>query len=218
MPPSRENTVFLLPGMGADSSMYCGPWRDLDFLRFANWPEWRGETTLDAVAGRIVAANEIRPGDIVGGSSLGGMVALEIARQIPVRAVVLIGSAAEGHEINSFLRLVAPLASLTPIRFGQILAGISADPRIGESFSRADSAFIRSMCRALASWPGGIAPGAAYSVLRIHGARDLVIPCPRRDAARVVPGAGHLVAITHPAECVEWITGIYANLTQQAGT
>jgi hypothetical protein len=70
---------FLLPGMGATDAMYNGLKHKMGFkVNFLNWPEYRGEKTCADVARRVIKENDINADDVVGGSSLGGMVALEI--------------------------------------------------------------------------------------------------------------------------------------------
>jgi len=72
---------FLLPGMGATDAMYNGLKHKLGFkVNFLNWPEYRGEKMYADVARRVLKENDIGADDVVGGSSLGGMVALEIAQ------------------------------------------------------------------------------------------------------------------------------------------
>jgi hypothetical protein len=74
---------FLLPGMGATAAMYNGLKNKLGFkVNFLNWPEYRGEKTYADVARRVIKENDINADDVVGGSSLGGMVALAIGGEI----------------------------------------------------------------------------------------------------------------------------------------
>ena len=71
----------MLPGMGATAAMYNGLKHKIGFpIDFLNWPPYRGEKTYADVARRIIAEHAITGNDVVGGSSLGGMVALEIAQ------------------------------------------------------------------------------------------------------------------------------------------
>ena len=92
---------FLLPGMGATDAMYNGLKHKLGFkVNFLNWPEYRGEKTYTDVARRVIKENDINADDVVGGSSLGGMVALEIAQLLNPKSVVLLGSAANRKEVQ----------------------------------------------------------------------------------------------------------------------
>ena len=192
--------MYLLPGMGADHRMYGPEWGDLSDTTFLDWPPYSGEKTLRQVALRIIADHNITSCDVVGGSSLGGMVALEILRELDNPKVILIGSAVSPREINALLRLLAPLASITPFRLIQTLVGRHPSD-IASMFADSDAQFVRAMCLALPDWQGFDGPDER--VVRIHGANDHVIKCPA--TAHVLPCAGHLIAVTHAEQCIRII-------------
>ena len=189
-------TSFVLPGMGATSAMYGEAWRRLPDTTFLDWPAYRGESTIGEVADRVIEEAEITESDLPMGSSLGGMVALEIAAKLGAKSVVLIGSARAATEVRTLLRLAAPLAAVTPVRWVQLLAGSSSHD-VARQFAGSDPAFLSAMCSAIADWQ---APDYAGTVVRVHGTRDHVIPCP--DEAHRIEGAGHLLALTHQRETV----------------
>jgi pimeloyl-ACP methyl ester carboxylesterase len=189
--------TYLLPGMGADGRMYPAAWEALPNVVRVEWPVCRGECTLDEIAKRIVGEYNITDGAIVVGSSLGGMVACEIAKMREPERLVLVGSAIHKEEVNTLLRLMSPLIDLAPITFIQRLAG-KVPAELTQMFERSEPAFIRAMCRAIFSWQGLAA--AKVKPLRIHGRRDRVIP-PPAEVDYLIDG-GHLIAMTHAEECV----------------
>jgi pimeloyl-ACP methyl ester carboxylesterase len=204
------NKWYLLPGMGANSSMYDSLRRELEFeINFINWPKYGGEKTFSEAAERVIKENGIEDGDIVGGSSLGGMVALEIARLRKLKAIVLIGSAISPAEVNGILSLLAPLCDITPISFIQRLAG-KHEHIITRMFAEADSEFIKEMCQYLPKWSG--ANKSPAPLFRVHGQKDHVIPCPK-VGSEIIANAGHLLALTHPKECGEYLNKINRQLT-----
>ena len=189
--------LYLLPGMGATSAMYDGPWRDMPDSIAVDWPDYQGEKTIAQVAARLIAEHNIGPNDSIVGSSLGGLVALEIHAEVGLRRVILIGSATSSQEINPLLIALAPLAKLTPMRLIQHLAGKSAS-RLSTMYAQVDAEFVRAMCGAIANWGGY--DGSMQAVTRLHGDRDHVI---RRPAdTHIIPGGGHLITITHAEECI----------------
>ena len=201
------NKWYLLPGMGANASMYDLLRQELSFeINFIDWPKYSGEKTYAATAKRIIEENGIEDGVVVGGSSLGGMVATEIARQRKLKAVVLIGSAISQEEVMSLLSLLAPLSAITPISLIQLLVG-KHDHVITKMFAKADTEFIRAICQYLPQWSGTDA--STVPLFRLHGQRDQLIPCPK-NGCEVVPNAGHLLALTHPKEC-----GIFLNIIER---
>jgi len=187
------------PGMGATSSMYVEPWRKEFEGHFHNWPEWRGETSITDIAKRIIEEHKIESGDTVIGTSLGGIVACEIANLVDLERVVLIGSAKRKDEINRILSILNPFIDLAPIPFIQMSSGkLPSD--LAEMFSHSDPAFIRNMSKAIFLWEG---IDSEVPVLRIHGTKDLVIPNTKETNHEI--DGGHLIVMTNPMECIEAI-------------
>jgi surfactin synthase thioesterase subunit len=81
------------PGMGATSSMYAELWRKEFEGQFHDWPKWRDERSLTDIAVRIIEEHRIEAGDTLIGTSLGGIVACEVANLLDLERIVLIGSA-----------------------------------------------------------------------------------------------------------------------------
>ncbi len=190
--------VQLLPGMGADASLYSLGWESLP-AQFPEWPRWQGETSLEALAISLLDSGLILPELPIGGCSFGGMVAQEIAALCAHKSIYLIGSAAHRGEINRFLQFLLPLASLAPLPLAARLAAISpgATPQM---FSRVDPAFIKAMTLALRHW---LPPKRHLVFERLHGSADLIIPPPR--GVELIPGAGHLLALSHGPRCAAWL-------------
>ncbi len=107
---------FMLPGMGATSAMYDLLCAEIEFeVQFVDWPEYRAETTYAELAQRVREENGIVDGDVIGGSSLGGMIALEIAKSLRPEAIVLLGSTIHRDEVQKILSELSPLAPVTPV-------------------------------------------------------------------------------------------------------
>lgn len=200
-PTATIQMIYILPGMGADSGMYPGPWQTLPGARFIEWPAYQGEHSLEEVARKIVARYDIPKGAIVVGSSLGGMVGCEIAKIRPLERLVLVGSAKNKEEVSDLLRMFQPLVDLAPLTLIQQASG-KIPTEITRMFSHAEADFVRAMCRAIFSWRG--VDGLNVQMRRVHGRNDRVIPLPA-DVDLVLKG-GHLIAMTHPQDCVDFIT------------
>jgi len=192
--------IFALPGMGADHTMYGPAWHGLPDSRFLDWPTHNGERTIAAIAARVIEEAEITDGAMVIGSSLGGIVACEIARLRQLRQLVLVGGAARKEEISPLLRLLHPLAPLAPIEFIQRAAS-KIPGEVTGMFNQAQASFIRAMSLAIFEWEG--LDDARAKPLRIHGRHDHVIPLP--PAVDLVLDGGHLIDMTHPEPCVAFI-------------
>jgi pimeloyl-ACP methyl ester carboxylesterase len=196
---------YLLPGMGADSSMYDLLRKEVPFeINYIDWPRYRGEKTFAEVAKRIVGEKDIKDGDIVGGSSLGGMIGIEIARLKSVRAVVLLGSAVSSAELQGSLSFFSPLIKIVPISLIQAFAGKSENV-VAKMFAKADAEFIRAMSLYMPGWHG--LKDLQVPLFRIHGEKDRVIRC-SKTGSNIVKNAGHFLAMTNSKECGAFLNKI----------
>jgi len=183
--------------------MYQDDWRALEDCTFLDWPGYAGETSLTAIATRMVSESDISDGSVVVGHSLGGMVACEIAQLRALKRLVLVGSASGKEGVSSLLATLHPLAAHTPFEFVQSMAAkLPGD--LTSMFSRSDPEFIRATCKAIFSWNG--LPQDGIRPKRIHGRYDLVIPLPAEVDCAL--NGGHMIPVSHPRKCVEFIRSI----------
>lgn len=209
--------VFLVPGLGADSRAYRGPWADVAGAVGVEWPPYAGEMSVAAAARHAVDTWRIPDGAVVVAMSFGGAIACEISKLRTLRALVLIASSTQASDFRGAASLRrwqrrVPLRQIQ--RFLRRREGVRRQ-RYGrdpspfdralldslEQFAVCDLAFYTGMLDALAAWPGGIAPGTP--VLRVHGNRDRTVVPPAH--ADLLLDAGHLVGLTHARECAAFV-------------
>ncbi|HUP60796.1 MAG TPA: alpha/beta fold hydrolase [Thermoanaerobaculia bacterium] len=200
--------LFVLPGIGADERLFAAQ-RAVRDVRSINWvlPADPRES-LARYAARL--AGELRVTDPfdLGGSSFGGMVALELARHLSPRHVFLFGSCRSSDAVSLLLRALHPLAAMSPDRLlhpPRMLQPLIArwfgatSPAHIELFAQmlaaTPPAFIRWAARAVFSWPG--VAELPMPVYHVHGDHDRLIPVDRVKPDRVIAGAGHLLNLTH---------------------
>ena len=180
--------------------MFPPPWNSLPGFKAQDWPRHQGETSLPELADRLIKDFRIQHGDGIIGASLGGMDGCEIDARIELSHLVLVGSAVDASEVRSVLRLLHPVARITPFHFLTSLAR-RLPSQLAEGFGSSDPDFIRSMCRAVCEWPGS--PPLAANPLRIHGRSDWIIrPPPKAD---LLLDGGHLISMTHAGACVDFL-------------
>jgi pimeloyl-ACP methyl ester carboxylesterase len=192
--------IHALPGLGANHRMYPAPWDALPDFRAHDWVRHQGEETLPEVADTLCRTCRVNHGDILIGSSLGGMVACELTKRRRIPILFLIGSALRKEEVSSILTTLHPLAPFAPWDWLKMSAG-TIPHELAQMFKEAETSFLRSMCRAVFRWEGGVGPGTR--VVRIHGTRDLVIP-PPPEVDLLIEG-GHVLALTHASKCAEFV-------------
>jgi pimeloyl-ACP methyl ester carboxylesterase len=203
--------LVLFSGIGIGPQLY-GPQRVLPVRVIT--PEWidaRDGETLAQYARRMAA--DVEPGWAdaplyLGGVSFGGMIALEAARVLNPQGVFLIGSCYSHRHLSAPVRLVGRMVphmppamialSLMPAplmfrvvgrpdrRQRQVLMDLVRQPNVPQ---------IRWGARAIMEWEFAGPP--PFPVHQIHGGDDYIVPVSGVRPGLVVPGAGHVVNLTH---------------------
>lgn len=209
----RMSRLVLFPGLGADAQLFDAvrhltpvipPWLPVDGGDLASY------------ARRYLDAGWVRSGDRLGGSSFGGMLAQEIAHLIPLRCLLLITTCRSREGVSPGLRFLSPLSRVVPVvhepatviaRLLNLKLGgrTPAHRRVIESWIRdGDPQYLRWAARTAGAWRGVTLP-PDLPVFQINGSHDRLMPANRSGADTIVPGAGHLLPITHPAAFRTWL-------------
>jgi pimeloyl-ACP methyl ester carboxylesterase len=200
--------------MGADARMFRAQQLAFPQLEVATWIAPEPRESLTHYAGRMVERYSPGRDCFIGGASFGGVAALEMACLIQPRACILIGGlrdrAGLPHSyrwlkgMSGVTRCAPPAARLGLWTIGFALGTVSRG--VLRQLSEADGRFLSWATRALLDWQPS--PGVdKLNVVQIHGDRDWLLPLRLNCAERIVPQAGHLLSITHPAEVNDFIEG-----------
>ncbi|MDY0186249.1 MAG: alpha/beta hydrolase, partial [Desulfuromonadaceae bacterium] len=167
------------------------------------------DETMEAYAQRTAAQLELKPHDIIGGCSFGGMVASAIARAQPVAGLVLLSSALDSAAQGRAALVLNRLAQKLP--FAWVRKFLASDLFLHVVFGTATPDEIelgRTMLLetppqtlrrggALASTYPSYAPILA-PVYALHGEEDRVLRAPQLERCTLVPTAGHGLVVSHP--------------------
>ena len=208
----EADPLILLPGMGADARMFALLRSGLPQLVTPNWIEPDRNEPLAVYARRLARAVDPGRPCFVGGASLGGVIALEMAVSLKARACFLIGSMRSPDGLPWRLKALRPLTPLTgllpwftwliPPLVGAAFGPFARD--IAQQLADADARFMRWASQAVLSWKPS-PEVAGVQVLQIHGDHDRVLPIGRTSPDCIVPGAGHLLSVTHPIVTSEFL-------------
>jgi pimeloyl-ACP methyl ester carboxylesterase len=203
--------------MGADARMFQP---QLAAIPSASVPAWIApgpQETLPSFAARMARA--VDPGGpcFVGGASFGGMVAMEMARHLEARACFLIGSVRSPAELPPRTHLYRWLGHWTGghgLEFVprvasalDALAGRWLSPAVGSlvlQLADTDRRFFRWAALAVLRWQPSTEP-LSVPVLQIHGGQDRMLPHQFTRPDVLVPGAGHLVSMSHSEEVNQFL-------------
>lgn len=202
--------IYCVSGLGADERVF-------QKLRFEGyhpvhirWEEPHPRESITDYAQRLTTQiKSDRP--ILVGLSFGGIIAVEMAKQISPEKVILISSTKNQQEIPAYFKVFRwlPIHRLLPAKlilwFGQCLATwFFSLETLGEKqllmaiFFDTNAKFLKWAIDQVVTWKNELIPANTY---HIHGESDRIFPLRfvREDFS--IPKGGHLM-IMNQAECV----------------
>lgn len=200
-------TLYLFSGLGADYRVFANlelPGYKIVYIKWID-PE-KGEQM--AHYAQRIRAQITTENPVLIGVSFGGMMAVEIAKIIPVEKVILISSAKTGRELaagQSFffkmgLYKYVPGAMLTSTNFIVYrLFGVKSETdkaMLKAILEDTDVRFFRWAMNNIAHWDNTVVP---LNLIHIHGTDDNIIPFENVQADYAIEGGGHLMVFNHAA-------------------
>ncbi len=217
--PADQLPLILLSGLAADASVFAPQRLMFPQLSVPTWIKPLRNESLTEYAERFAAGCCPAGEFVLGGASFGGMLALEMARFVKPRALLLIGSVRGPQELPRRVRMwrgLSPAVNFLPLPPLQWSAGSAAIARrwlphlagVARQFSQADEEVFRWSLQQLLAWKEP--PRVDCSVYQIHGDCDRVLPisCTRPDV--IVRGGGHVLSLTHAREVNEFLRSVLA--------
>lgn len=206
----NKRHIYLISGLGADERVFSRLAFPADCeVHYLPWITPLGaDEPIGEYAGRM-ARRILHPEPILVGLSFGGMMSLEIARQMAVRQVVLISSVKSRHEMppyyNNFARKVLhrlPDRLLFANRrfFVQLFMQCASDEErqlLDDYLSKKDLRYLRWALNAILEWNNEWMPPG---MLHIHGTADR--PFPRRyvTPTHTILKGGHFMIMNRAQE------------------
>ena len=195
--------IYLIPGLGADTRIY----NNIDIpdeyeVIPVDWIIPHKTDTLSTYAQKLIHQYNIVKNSIIIGNSLGGMIAVEMAKLIPVKKVILISSIKTSNEapryfgffraipVNKIIpgKLVTHLGLLVKPIFGNMS---DADAWLfNDMLKKTPPVFIEWAMDAALHWKNDTIPPNLY---HITGDKDRVFPHKNIKNAEIVKGGTHIM-------------------------
>ncbi len=217
--------LIFIPGLATDERLFERQHSAFPDLWVPPWILVRNSEGLADYAARMaeMIINKQAEPFILGGVSLGGMLAYEIARHVKPRAVILIASCRTRRGIRGFFRAsghlwpVVPAGAIKVAKFLslpalQMFGSIMPEHRrlCARMFTESDARHMHWAISAILRW--NPAPLVETPVFQIHGAHDRIIPLKCVEPDEIIPRGGHLINLTHADEVNAFIKNVIAKV------
>lgn len=211
--------VYILSGLGADERVF----QLLDFSGFevvyVQWITPRPKESIQAYAARLLQQIDADKPPILIGLSFGGMMAIEIAKLIPTKKIVLISSAKTKHEIPFYLRQLgrihldyivpAPVLKQSNAVVNWFF-GVHSDfekKLLRQILNDMEPIFLKWAIHQVLNWQNESVP---HQLVHIHGTSDRLLPCRYVKADQLVNGGGHFMVLSHSGIVSQYIKAAIA--------
>jgi pimeloyl-ACP methyl ester carboxylesterase len=215
-----KQTIWCISGLGADEKAFSKLTIEGYELKVIPW--------LKAVPGEDLVTYAARMSEpitdedpILMGLSFGGIICSEIAKQRPVKLIILISSIKTAGELPFWLRSVGKLSlhKLFPMRsskltapFQNIFLGVTnaEDKRIATAYRKAsDPLYTRWAIDLIVHWKNDIRHPQLF---HIHGTRDRIFPLRYLKADYTVANGGHFMIMNRAGEVSSYINEVLKKL------
>ncbi len=201
-------TIYCISGLGADEKAFS----KLDIpgysLRVISWKLPEPQETISAYATRMRAEiNEEQP--VLMGLSFGGIMSIEIAKQVPIEKIILISSVKTRKELPGWMKMTGRIGlhKVVPLRstkltepFQNFTLGVTNEEerRMAIAYRRnVDMRYTKWAVDQVLTWKNDWDPGNIY---HIHGDKDRMFPVKKANPHYTVSQGGHFMIMNKAAE------------------
>ncbi len=200
--------LYIISGFGADKRVF----QNIEFgkheTHFIDWKIPHPGESLTAYSKRMMQEIE-HPDPVLIGLSFGGMIAIEIAKQMNVEKIILISSVKKRTELPASLRLLArtkvnQLVNLRPYsfleRWENYNLGLKTEDQkelVREYRKNIDLYYTNWGINQIINWQNTEVP---KNIFHLHGSKDHIFPIKNINDAQVIEGGGHMMVMNRAEE------------------
>ena len=201
--------VYFISGIGADYRLFTHLRLPEGYeSSYIHWIDPLAEEKLKDYAVRLIEQIDTREPFILVGLSLGGIMAVEIAKKSPPVGTILISSIPVSAHLPPYFKLAHRLqlsklipASLlkmaTTVKHSLTMKSPANRKLMREIIESGDDRFIKWAVDAVLEWENTTIPHPFY---HIHGTRDEVFPINLTRPTHIIQKGGHMFLMTRPEE------------------
>jgi pimeloyl-ACP methyl ester carboxylesterase len=200
--------IYCISGLGADERIFTNLHIPGTELKFVQWIQPQRDESFQSYARRLhQQIDDENP--VLLGVSFGGIMALELAKQFPVKQVFLISSVKSGKEMPWWMKTVGklrlhrlirprPHPVFYPIENYYLGAKTKEEKQIAEQYrGRVDQQYLQWALHGILTWNNEV---LLSNIIHIHGSRDHIFPAKKLEHVHIIENAGHFMVYNKGAE------------------
>jgi pimeloyl-ACP methyl ester carboxylesterase len=204
-----KKTIYIFSGLGADERIF----KNLDFSNFntihIKWERVTKDESIEEYAKKTIQNQIHEPNPILLGVSFGGMLAIEVSKQIPFDKIVIISSIKIANELPFYLKGIGRTSLNKTIpdfflrytnTFVYHLFGTKTKEEkllLKNIMHETDEKFLRWAIGKVLNWKNKVIP---KGLIHIHGDKDKLFPINYIQEKITVKGGGHFMVFTKAKE------------------
>ena len=209
-------TIYCISGLGADERAFSNLKIEGYQLKVIQWLVPSRNETLYRYAKRMRAEIDTE-NPILMGLSFGGMMCIEIAKQIPVKKIIIISSIKSSLELPTWMKTVAwlKLNKILPVGSSKLtepiqnrILGISTEEEksiVAISRKNANKKYVTWAVKQAINWKSDWEHPQIY---HIHGDNDKMFPINKLKPNYTLKDAGHFMIMNKADAVSKCITAI----------
>ena len=199
--------------MGADERIF----KNLEIpsfkLKHIPWIVPKKDESLKAYANRM-SEPITEPSPIILGVSFGGIISIEIAKQIQAKKIIIISSIKSKNELPAFIQIAAkwkldsifplrPFPLINPILNRRLGVSSEAEKKLVNAYRKStDPVYLNWAVRQVINWKNETYP---KNLVHIHGDKDNIFPVKNIEADHVIKGGTHMMIYNRAGEISDFI-------------
>ena len=210
------STIYCISGMGADERIFNNLELPHFNLQHIPWIVPKKVESLQEYAKRMSEPiTEQSP--IILGVSFGGIIAIEIAKQIKAKKIIIISSVKKKNELPVWMQIagrwkldsvfpVKPFRLINPILNKRLGVSNEEEKKLVNAYRKStDPVYLNWAVHQVLSWKNETYP---ENLVHIHGDKDNIFPVKNIAANHVIKGGTHMMIYNRAKEIADYIEKI----------
>lgn len=208
--------IYCISGLGADEKVFCNLQLNGHKLVHIPWLVPKKKEDLQSYAARM--ASFIKdPSPVLLGVSFGGMVGIEIAKQMELKRLIIISSIKSTNELPRWMKIAGKikLNKVLPVKSTKLTEALDNN-RLGVATKEekimvrnyrknANPVYVDWAINQVINWKNDWHPG---HIVHIHGDRDKLFPIKKIAATHVINGGTHMMIYNRASEIGNYIESL----------